>query len=336
MSSRPAAEDLDVAGQLQFRKALGKFVTGVTVAATMDSDGRPRGLTINSFTSVSLDPPLILICIAKSAASCEAFSTCDAFSVNVLEEGQRHISDLFASKAADKFERVRWTASALGVPLIDGSLVAFDCRVENRHEAGDHNIIVGRVSSYRTEAGKPLVYGVGGYISLELAQEAIARSQGQRVVASCIVERDGRIVLVREHNSTGDVWSLPHEEIQARAGNEPFLMRTLRQLGITAEITFLYSIFEASDGSGLQIVYRAQVAAAELRDPAREFLEDDVPWERLALRESAGMLRRYFREKERDQFGIYTDVPGGVARVVRIGAQPDTWDAYVSTFEKSR
>ena len=193
---------------------------------------------------------------------------------------------------------MRWTANALGVPLINGSLFAFDCRVENRYEAGDHNMIVEHVAL--SDRGRKFAClwrrrlyfaraGAGGD----------QRSQGSGSSPAASSSATDAVVLVRERDSTGDVSSLPHQEIRARAGNEPFLMRTLRQLGITAEITFLYSIFEASDGSGLQIVYRAQVAAAELRDPAREFLEDDVPWERLALRESAGMLRRYFREGTR-------------------------------------
>src|ERR1700754_1916090 len=89
-----------------FRRALGNFVTGVTIVTTIDAVGRPRGLTVNSFTSVSLSPPLVLACIANTAASYEVFRQSKAFAINILSEDQRSISDLFASKAEDKFDHV--------------------------------------------------------------------------------------------------------------------------------------------------------------------------------------------------------------------------------------
>src|SRR4051794_38046902 len=101
-----------------FRKALGAYLTGVTIVAICEADDTPRGFTANSFTSVSLDPPLVLVCIAKNSTSCSAFSSCERFGISVLSENQQEVSSIFASKGTDRFGRVRWYKSPLGSPLI--------------------------------------------------------------------------------------------------------------------------------------------------------------------------------------------------------------------------
>ena len=108
--------------RLELRKALGSFVTGVTVATTIDAEGRPRGLTANSFTSVSLDPPLVLVCVGSSAASHSAFHGCARFAVNVLSQKQQEASMLFASKAPDKFQRTAWRPGTGGMPILHDAL----------------------------------------------------------------------------------------------------------------------------------------------------------------------------------------------------------------------
>jgi flavin reductase (DIM6/NTAB) family NADH-FMN oxidoreductase RutF len=149
----------------EFCRALGNFVTGVTIVATLDDVDRPRGLTVNSFTSVSLDPPLILVCIATVASSRAAFQRCHGFTVNVLSEEQRPSADMFASKTPDKFDHVLWTPGIGGAPRILGSLAVFDCQIHERVEAGDHLILIGRVVAVDKRSGRPLIYGQGGYIS---------------------------------------------------------------------------------------------------------------------------------------------------------------------------
>lgn len=173
-----------------FRRALGHFVTGVTIAATVDDLGRPRGLTLNSFTSVSLDPPLILVCIGNASSSRDAFQRCDGFTVNVLSEGQRTAADIFASKAPDKFEHVAWTPGIGGAPRILGSLAVFDCRIHERVEAGDHIVLISRVVAlnrfYEGDTtgmggtGRPLIYGRGGYILSDAASRRSGVNNGDR------------------------------------------------------------------------------------------------------------------------------------------------------------
>ncbi len=141
-----------------FRRALGAFPTGVTVVTTRDRDGTPRGFTANSFTSVSLDPPMVLICVAKVAASCDVFAAANGFAVTVLDHEQQSVSALFASKAPDKFVRAPWTAGALNLPLIDGAAAWFACERERSIDAGDHMILLGRVLDYGHTPSEPLGY----------------------------------------------------------------------------------------------------------------------------------------------------------------------------------
>ena len=131
----------------EFRQALGQFATGITLVTTRAPQGEPRGFTANSFTSVSLDPPLISVCIAKTAASYAIFCEADAFSVNVLSEDQRDASNIFATQRADKFDAVAWHASPSNMPLIDNALACFDCSRHSVVEAGDHGILIGKVRS---------------------------------------------------------------------------------------------------------------------------------------------------------------------------------------------
>src|SRR5216684_5402383 len=111
----------------EFRRACGRFATGVTIASVLDSKGAPHGLTVSSFTSVSLDPPLILICLGHAVAAIEHFRAATHFGINILAENQRALSDRFARKGRDRFDGVAWYPGATGIPLIPGVLAAIEC-----------------------------------------------------------------------------------------------------------------------------------------------------------------------------------------------------------------
>jgi flavin reductase (DIM6/NTAB) family NADH-FMN oxidoreductase RutF len=156
-----AARGLDLR---ELRHALGQFATGVTVATTRAVDGRPVGITANSFTSVSLEPPLVLWCLARDAGSLPVFRECTHFGINVLSSSQHHVSRLFATHGADKFggeTGVRDGPS--GVPLLEGVLAHFVCRNVRQIEAGDHVIVIGAVESWEVHEGEPLVFHSGTY-----------------------------------------------------------------------------------------------------------------------------------------------------------------------------
>ena len=152
----------------QLRKAFGSFATGVTVVATREADGTPRGFTANSFSSVSLDPPLLLVCIAKSALSLRVFQEAPCFSVNILEQSQAEVSRIFASQAVDKFDRVPWDKGVSEIPLLRGSLARFTCETDRQIDAGDHAILLGKVVGFDYQNGTPLSYFRGKYGTLNM------------------------------------------------------------------------------------------------------------------------------------------------------------------------
>ena len=153
-----------------FRDALSTFTTGVTIITTRGADGLPVGITANSFNSVSLDPPLLLVCLAKSAASLPAFTGAAAFAVNVLHIGQQPVSTRFATRGEDKFAGTATESWSTGVPIISGSLASFECRTSAQHDGGDHVILIGEVIRVRYEPRRdPLLYFRGKYRRLHFA-----------------------------------------------------------------------------------------------------------------------------------------------------------------------
>jgi flavin-dependent trigonelline monooxygenase, reductase component len=150
-----ATSDVDPA---QFRDALAQFATGVTIVTTIDRDGFPRGFTANSFTSVSLDPPLVLVCVSRAVNSYPALTQSCGFVVNILAQGQRELSQRFASKAPDKFDGIAWSPSATGSPILDGALAWLECRPWRRVTAGDHAVLIGEVTDLGVNPGEPLAY----------------------------------------------------------------------------------------------------------------------------------------------------------------------------------
>lgn len=146
------------------RDALGCFATGVTVVTCVDVEGQPIGLTANSFTSLSLDPPLLLVCVAKAAASAAALAEASHFAVNVLQTGQQPASITFSTRVDDRFGQTEWTLGEHGVPVLLDSLSVFECRRHAVHEGGDHFILVGEVRKATFEPGlDPLLYFRGSY-----------------------------------------------------------------------------------------------------------------------------------------------------------------------------
>jgi len=160
MSERPPAND-----PAHFRKVLGAYPTGVTIVTTVD-DGRPTGLVIGSFTSVSLDPPLVAFLPTKTSGSWAAIERSRRFCVNVVADDQLEVAGVFAGKSDDKFAGVDWTpAPVTGSPVIPGSLAWIDCTIAAVHDAGDHVIVVGAVEAMDAtdrDAGPALFYK-GGY-----------------------------------------------------------------------------------------------------------------------------------------------------------------------------
>jgi flavin reductase (DIM6/NTAB) family NADH-FMN oxidoreductase RutF len=147
----------------EFRAALGRFASGVTVVTTRDNSNRLHGITVSAFCSVSLAPPLILVCIDKEAGSHYAFEQSRAFVVNILREDQQYLSDRFASQLPDKFAGVKYRAGIENLPVLEDVLVNLECRLVNAHDNGDHTIYIGEIVASSVREGKPLVYFHGRY-----------------------------------------------------------------------------------------------------------------------------------------------------------------------------
>jgi len=146
------------------RDALGCFATGVTVVTCLGPDGAPAGLTVNSFTSVSLDPPLLLVCLYKQAASAEPLVAASHFAVNVLQTGQQPASIRFSTRDQDRFGTTPWDCGEAGAPILKDSLGVFECERFAVYDGGDHHILVGRVIKASFDAAvDPLLYFRGRY-----------------------------------------------------------------------------------------------------------------------------------------------------------------------------
>lgn len=154
------------------RRALGTFATGVTVVTTVGEGGQPVGLTVNSFSSVSLEPPLVLWSLVVKSPQLEVFRSAPHFAVNILAEEQEALCRQFASPVPDRFADVAWRAGVGGVPVIDGAVAQFECVTETSHPGGDHEIFIGRVVRYRWSERGPLLFCNGALCTLPAAAAA--------------------------------------------------------------------------------------------------------------------------------------------------------------------
>lgn len=150
------------------RDAFGQFATGITVVTTLDQNGKPVGLTANSFASVSLEPPLVSWCIDRSSKRFEEFANAEYFTISILTAEQESISNLFATRSSDPtvFDDVNWYEGHHGVPQIPDVSARFHCKTAHLYEGGDHLIIVGSVNDYESEPSAPLLFSQGQYRTL--------------------------------------------------------------------------------------------------------------------------------------------------------------------------
>jgi flavin reductase (DIM6/NTAB) family NADH-FMN oxidoreductase RutF len=153
--------------QTDFRNALGTFATGVTIVTTTSDDGDPIGLTANSFSSVSLSPPLILFCLDRGSFSFAHFERSSHFAVNVLSAEQQDVSNHFARPSEDKWNDISFSTGKVGCPAFSEALAIFECSTDSIHDAGDHIIIVGKVEHFELKPeGEPLLYYKGRYAKI--------------------------------------------------------------------------------------------------------------------------------------------------------------------------
>ena len=227
----PAAPPSDdkVKARRALRDAFGSFVTGVTVVTTRDVDGNMAGCTANSFSSVSINPPLVLWSLSQTSNSYPVFANSTRFTINVLAEGQRHLSQLFASQGSDRFGNSAWTPGLGGVPVLDGALCYLECVKYASYPGGDHTIFVGQVENFQRKHHRPLVFGGGRYLmafedslggtSKELLEGNRARFDAEKLAIALLPEisqKLGRSVAVAMWGNEGPVvlyWEINHAPV---------------------------------------------------------------------------------------------------------------------------
>lgn len=163
-STKPGSPDH--AGQRALRTALGTFPTGVTIITAVGDGGTPVGLTVNSFTSVSLDPPLLSWSLRRTSPLLEYFSVGHRCAIHVLRAEQERLARRFATPGIDRFASVAWRADHDGLPILAGALARFECRTEFMHEVGDHWLLLARLERHATERGLPLLFAEGRFRAL--------------------------------------------------------------------------------------------------------------------------------------------------------------------------
>ncbi len=298
------------------RDAFGTFMTGVTVVTTLDAEGRPIGFTANSFSSVSLDPPLLLVSIAKTSQNFSLFSAARGFAVNILSEGQREVSNTFARPVVDRFATVNWREGPAGSPVLQGVSAWFDCTMEQVIEAGDHAILLGRVQAFDATQTAGLGYCRGGYFTPARTGGAVA--SGPDVVVSALIEAAGQVLLVDD--GAGGL-TLPVAKA-GRDGAQAALARLIAEAGIEAAPGFIYAVYEDVARGHQHIAFRCPAA---MGTPKRgSFVEltaagvADVTDPAMRV-----MLERLAEESRVGNYGIYVgdQDQGRVAKVAE-GTRP--------------
>jgi flavin-dependent trigonelline monooxygenase, reductase component len=282
----------------ELRDAFGAFMTGVTVVTTTRDDGKPLGFTANSFSSVSLDPALLLVSIAKTSSNYEAFAKAGHFAINILAEGQKEVSNTFARPSEDRFATVNWRMSVNANPLIDNVSAWFDCITHNVIDAGDHALILGRIEAFHSAGYAGLGYYRGGYFTpATVSAEVIA---GPKVVVSAIIARDDKVLLTR---TSDNKWTLPSKEI-GKQGADKALADIFNTYQPDASASFIYSAYNNTETHHQYISFLC--SAPEDVAAAGEFVDlEDIETDAFADSALASMLARYRKESQLKSYGLY-------------------------------
>ncbi len=299
-----SARDSSEIDSRDLRRAFGHFATGVTIVTTTDSDGNPVGFTANSFTSVSIDPPLLLVNIATAAHGCPVFTAADGFAVNILAHRQRDLSNRFAAAGSDKFAGVDWHPGPAGAPVLDGVVAWFDCRSFRQVEAGDHIILIGEVQAYDYSADAPLGFCRGAYVSFGLSPQMLQLVSSPGTLNVGAIISDGSSVLL-ERTVDGRL-RLPVVEAVGDVDDRGSLAGRLASAGFHVELPFIYSAFH--DNGTRFVYYLGELRSVDEAEETRElqFYDlDAIPWDSIGDAAIRIMLERFVREQKLGYYAIY-------------------------------
>ncbi|WP_449282014.1 flavin reductase family protein [Leucobacter sp.] len=318
-----------------YRQVLGSFMTGVTVITTVDAEGRQRGITANSFTSVSLDPPLVLFCVDYRAASYETFQQSRGFVIHVLSSEQQDLAKTFASKSETKFAGLQTEEGFGGAPILQDVHGWLECELHDTVIAGDHAIIIGQVRRYSSEPARPLGFYQGRFFGFNTDGEiaALAGRSSPVSITWMMQTAEGEIV-ARDLGDAG--FELPRLTAAATDVHARALARLAeQQFASEVSVEFLYSVFE-DEHERLGLTYRGQVfgSAEALAEAGFACIAPGaVDPGRFARPGEEAIVERYIDELANARFGVYagTLAEGAIAHVTEVS--PDRRPAPVRAGE---
>ena len=286
----------------ELRSAFGTFMTGVTVVTTKSDDGENIGFTANSFTSVSLDPPLLSVCLAKSMSCCPVFESSSHFAINILAEAQEDISNLFASYKGDRFAKVKWQADEAGSPIIDGVTTSFSCSNFQQIDAGDHLILIGKINQFTSTGDEGLGYSNQGYFSLGLERGAVEPPKSMRAFkVGVIIESEGGVLLEKSDKGM----HLPTIEVENRTGALAAISKYIQTKGLDVEFGPVYSIFDNQKTGDYSVYFLANSANQQSTSLGEFYDVESLADLSMPTQSLKDMLDRYALETKVGVFGLY-------------------------------
>jgi len=274
-------------------------MTGVTVVTCRDADGQPIGFTANSFSSVSLDPPLVLVCIANTSRNYRTVTRAGGFAINVLSEHQKDISTTFARPVEDRFSAVKWHSGPNGAPVLDGVSAWFDCAMHKIVEAGDHAILICHVRAFYANQTPGLGYARGAYITPGLEAAALS-ARGSGVTVSALIERRGQVLLLQDADGG---MTIPRSLV-GKEGASAALRSLTQQIGLNTVSGFIYSVYEDAESGRHNICFLCHAQDGTPGTGAFVRL-DGQTLNTIADPALKGMLTRFGQESKMGNYGIY-------------------------------
>lgn len=290
------------------RDAFGCFMTGVTVVTSMNGD-EPLGFTANSFSSVSIDPPLLLVSIAKTSRNFGHFVNAGGFAINVLAEGQKDVSGTFARPSENRFAGIDWARGPAGNPVLPGVSAWFDCTLSQLVEAGDHAILIGEIKGFATSSEPGLGYYRGAYITP--AQTATEVPAGPDVLLAAIVEASGHVLLIDD--GKGGL-RLPETRV-GPAGTRAALERLLASTAPDAAPGEIYAVYDGAVAGRQHIAFRCPAISTDATEGRFVPLEPEY-LAGVTDPATRSMLDRLAAESRLGNYGVYfgSHVEGQVTR----------------------
>ena len=296
----------------ELRDAFGSFMTGVTVVTTCKDDGTPLGFTANSFASVSLDPALLLVSIAKTSSNYDNFANASHFAINILAEEQKDVSNTFARPSDDRFASLAWSVSENQNPIIDHVSAWFDCTTYQMVDAGDHAILIGKVENFASAGFAGLGYYRGAYFTPAKSSTDVISSM--KVMMMALIGHENQILLDK---TTDGRWTLPHLMVD-KDGAEKALEKIFASYQPEASPSFIYSVY---DDVTTQQQYIAFLCNTPVLDAHKGQFVDLNDLDQMNFVDSAlqSMLMRYRKENHLKTYGVYygNQTSGTVRQIVK-------------------